>query len=236
MSKSKNIKFIALVTIFCIVTAYFSVLSPTTAYFVDKQNKDVNVSFSLLSTQDTISDTPVDFNLKGATKFEDFGELLFDDVVYGQFVSVSNVGEIPAKVYLEVSIPTESADNGLKYIVIPTEVGTSVPSFTVPTGADTFKGDIKELVETRLHSFRNDFVDGVSLSTALEILNAYNSRVKSFSTAPLLDVGESVGFQVYFWAEYGNLEGTINDTSTISSFDFSARVIIKARQNLAEAA
>ena len=33
MSKSKNLKFISLVTVFCVVIAYFSVLSPTTAYF-----------------------------------------------------------------------------------------------------------------------------------------------------------------------------------------------------------
>ena len=230
MSKQKNIKFIALVTIFCLVTAYFSVLSPTTAYFVDTYSKNTSISFYLLSSEQTVSSSATSFNLKGATKFEDFNELLFDDVVYGQFITVHNIGEIPAKVYIEVTVPNLSAQNGLKYIVIPTSVSSIPPTFS-PSGTNALKGDIKETIENRLYVFRNGFVDGVTLNNALTILNDYNAQVKTFSTAPLLQVGEYVGFQIYYWAQYGNLEGTINDTTSISTISYSAQVTVKALQN-----
>lgn len=235
MNKSKNAKFIALVTAFCIVIAYFSALSPTTAYFKEKQSKDINVSFSLLRTSETISNTALNFNFKAATKFEDFSEYLFDDVVYSQFITVSNTGEVPAKIYIDVTVPANSFENGLKYIIFPTTSSNLTPTFSVPAGTDPLKGDIKELVETRLYAYRNDFADGISESTAVEILNLYNSQFKNFSSAPLLPVGEYIGFQIYFWVEYGSVAGTINDTTEISTFSYNANVTIKALQNTAQA-
>ena len=233
MSKSKNLRFISLVTIFCLTVAYFSVLSPTTAYFVESQTKQVNVTFYNISAQQTVSDTAVDFNLKAATKFADFNEIKFDDVLYSQFVRVSNSGDAPARVYLSVAIPNDSAANGLRCFVYQTEVVSSSSSsyFILPNGTDSNKGDIKEFIESKLRQYSSDFVDGVTQQRAEQILQGYNAKAKTFLTAPLIGVGEQVGFQIFFWAEYGDIEGTINDTSAISTFDYSANKDVSARQN-----
>lgn len=239
MSRSKNLKFMSLVTIICVVVAYFSVLSPTTAYFHNSdEEKRVDVTFNEISANASISQTAVSFNLKAATKFEDFNELLFDDVVYGQFVTVTNNGDTEAKIYLDVSVPTASASNGLKYIVFQTSPVSSPtnPSFTVPQGSNSSKGDLKEYIESTLHAYDSSFVTGVSESTAFSILNGYNGRSKSFSTAPTLNVGQSVGFQIYFWAEYGVIENTLKNTSSIASYIYSATITVSARQNNVAAA
>lgn len=237
MSKSKKLKFISLVTVFCLTVAYFSVLSPTTAYFVETDTKQVNVTFYNISSQQTVSDTAVNFNLKAATKFADFNEIRFDDVLYSQFVRVQNNGDAPAVIYLNVNIPAGSAANGLRCFVSQTLKASNNGStyFILPNGSDNNKGDIKEFIESQLHQFNSDFDVGVTQQRAEQILENYNAKVKTFATAPLLDVGEAVGFQIFFWAEYGDIEGTINDTSEIASYDYSANVVVSARQNTAGA-
>ncbi|MBQ7654856.1 MAG: hypothetical protein IJS17_07280 [Clostridia bacterium] len=233
MSKSKNLKFISLVTVFCVVIAYFSVLSPTTAYFTQTDTQTIDVSFYNLSASQTISQTALNFNLKAATKFEDFDELLFDDVVYSQFVKVTNTGDVRAKVYLTVDVPQASVTNGLKYIVFTTATVTSPsePSFYLPAGSDDNKGDIKEYIESSLSSFNSStFRRGVTLEDAVSVLDTYNTRTRTFNTAPLLQPQQSLGFQIYFWAEYGNIAGTISDTSAISSYSYTANVTVSAHQ------
>lgn len=240
MNKIKNLKFVSLVAVFCFVVSYFGLLSPTTAYFYESTDNRYDVTFSLLSDSQTISEKAVNFNLKGATKFEDFNEYLFDEVVFEQYITVKNDGEIPARVYVEVDVPTESAENGLQYIVLKTEKaasGEELPETTqsvVASGSQ--KGELKSLIETQLNTFNASFVEGISQNDAITILNAYNQSQLEYINAPLLEVGESIGFRVLYWAEYGLIENTLKDTSVITKFSYSSTITVNVAQDNEEAA
>lgn len=240
MNKIKNLKFISLVAVFCFVISYFGLLSPTTAYFYESQDNRYDVTFSLLTDSKTVSEKAVNFNLKGATKFEDFGEYLFDEVVFEQYITVKNVGEIPARVYIDVDILAESAENGLEYIVLKTEKaasGEELPQITqsvVASGSQ--KGELKTMIETQLNTFNASFVDGISQNDAITILNAYNQSHLEYLNAPLLEIGESVGFRILYWAEYGLIENTLKDTSNISKLSYSSTITVNVAQDKEEAA
>jgi len=247
-SKKKTIKFTALMTALCVIVAYFSVLSPTTAYYYKSEEQNLELQFSLFDIRQTLSDRAISFDLKAATKFEDFGENLFDEVVYTQTISAKNAGSVPAKLYVDVEVPQESASNGLKYIIlfneIPrevpqiTEVGettTASPVTTVPAPSGSVKGALKSEIESKLNAYNSAFVDGVSESSAVMILDGYNESLKAFSYAPLVPVGSTVEVKVVFWAEYGIIENTLKNTDVISNYTYSANVTVTAAQNTEEA-
>ena len=247
-SKKKTIKFTALMTVVCVIVAYFSVLSPTTAYYYKSDEQSLELQFSLFDVRQTLSDRAINFDLKAATKFEDFGENLFDEVVYTQTVTAKNAGNVPAKLYVDVEVPQESASNGLKYIIIfnkipmeepvVTEVGettTAAPVTTVPAPSGTVKGALKSEIESILNAYNSAFVDGISESNAVDILDGYNESHKMFNKAPLIEVGETVEVKVVFWAEYGNIENTLKNTDVISNYTYNANVTVTAAQNTEDA-
>lgn len=238
MSKKSNIKFISLVTVFALVIAYFAVLSPTTAYYYKSEEKSVNVNFSLLDVTQTVSEVAADVNLKAATKFYDFSELLFDDVCYEQTVTLTNSGDIDAKIYVQVDVPDEDTTNGLRYfiaksdIVAPEEETTSC--VTSPATA-LQKGSIKTKIENSLSSFDESFVDGIAFADADAILEAYNEQFVSFDDAPLLKTGETITIKIYFWAEYDAISSEL-DSDSIVTIEYAPVVNVYAAQNTSEAA
>lgn len=226
-SKKKNFRFAALVTALCVVVAYFAVLSPTTAYYYKIQEEDLDVNFSLFDVSQTVSEDAVNFDLKDGTKFEDFDEVLFDKVAYVKTVSLTNVGETDAKVYVNVNVAEESAQNGLKYIVLFDN--------TTDEGTDDLV-TVKSQIESTLSTFDTSFVAGISETNAVQILDLYNESYLGYEAAPLVAAGESCEVKIVFWAEYGMIENTLKDTSNIADYSYSAEVSVTATQNTEEAA
>lgn len=247
MSKKSNLMFISLVTVFALVIAYFAVLSPTTAYYYKSEEKSVNVNFSLLDVTQTVSEIAADVNLKASTKFFDFSEILFDDVCYEQTVTLTNSGDIDAKIYVQVDVPDEDTTNGLRYFIAKSDIiapeeetsqeileetttsGVTSPAITLQ------KGLIKTEIENSLSSFDESFVDGISFTDADAILEAYNEQYVSFDDAPLLKKGETVTVKIYFWAEYDAISSELYSNGIVS-FEYAPVVNVYAAQNTSEAA
>ena len=240
MNKKKKIKFMSILISFCLVLSYFAALSPTTAYYYKAEAQSLNFTFSRLSVQQTVSETPVNLNLKGATKFEDFDEYLFDDVAYEQYFTVTNNADAPAKIYVNVNVSQTDIQNGLKYFVYQYPVydsGETVPQITTAAApTPTTKGSAKTLIETELVSFNVNFVNGITEENAYTILNNYNNLARTYLSAPLLQSGDTVRYRIIFWAQYGMIETAISDTSSITTYNYTANVTVKATQDTPEAA
>lgn len=240
MNKNKKIKFISVLIAFCIVLSYFAALSPTTAYYYKADTQSLNFTFTSLSVQQTVSEIPLNLNLKGATKFEDFDEYLFDDVAYEQYFTITNNADASAKIYVNVNVSQTDIQNGLKYFVYQYpvyELGDAVPQITTASApTPSTKGSAKTLIETELASFNVNFVSGIAEENAYTILNNYNNLAKTYLSAPLLQSGDTVRYRIIFWAQYGMIETAISDTSSITTYDYTANVTVKATQDTPEAA
>lgn len=244
--KKNNFKPVSLITVFCIVMAYFALMSPTTAYFYQSNNKLMSFDFALLETQQTISDKAVDMNFKDATKFEDFSEYLFDDVAFVQTVNLNNTGDIPAKIYVDVPLQNLSRTNGLRYIILFGEISSSgetssqsevstteaQPQTTTTTKSSGLsKGPLKAEIESALNDFDSSFVSGISQSSADTVLNNFNKQYMLYNKTPVLQPGDSIEIRVVFWVEYDNFTNALKLYGDFYNVEYKARVIVYAAQD-----
>ena len=122
-SKKKTIKFTALMTVFILTVTYFSLLTPTSAYFYQEQTSDGEITFAFFNVTDNnteetkIFDETVGLEFEGATKFADLDEILFDEVTIEKEIIVTNdENGVNARIYVDVIPDDYSEENGLKYI------------------------------------------------------------------------------------------------------------------------
>ncbi|MBQ2828147.1 MAG: hypothetical protein IJF20_02780 [Clostridia bacterium] len=226
-SKKKTIKFTALMTVLILTVAYFSLLTPTSAYFYQEFNfENDGITFSLLDF-DVTEDNEIfkeDCNLKfkGATKFADFDEKLFDEVVITKNFTITNVKNgVPAKVFPRIHLYEGAGDKGLKYMVsvsktpfdspTPTEVASEEGGVEETTTEKTEipKGPIKSEIENKLGLFPGE-ATSVDYSIADSTLAAYNAPENHIvELAP----GESVYVKIYFWVEYDKVMSAAGETT-----------------------
>ncbi len=240
-SKKKTIKFTALMTVLILTITYFSLLTPTSAYFYKEISDEGKIKFALLEVNDNekILDGTEEIQFKGATKFADFDEKLFDEVAKIKEFTVTNTGEVPAKVMTRVTPEGDSAKNGLKYMIIMSEPYTESPAEQVSEenseNAETTtlpKGEIKKEIESRLDLFTGEETS-VEYSQAVSKLDAHNEITNNIKT---LNVGQSVDVKIYFWIEYDEVmsaAGGVNawqNAESVTSIPYSYNIEMIASQ------
>lgn len=245
-AKKKTIKFTALMTVLILTVTYFSLLTPTSAYFYKEVSDSGHVKFSLFQVnngkEDILSHIE-DIKFKGATKFADFDEKLFDEVAEIRTYTVTNTGEVPARVMTRITPLDGSAEKGLKYMIVasdpysesePEQISEENSEETEKTTLP--KGKIKEEIESRLELFTNE--TAVSYATAIDALNAHNAIEKNTRT---LQKGQSVDVKIYFWAEYDEVmsaaggEEIWQDAESVTSVAYSCKIEMIASQDKDEA-
>lgn len=103
MSKMKRISASVMAFVLVLCVGYFSVMSPTSAWFYDSGVIDSGDSFIFgdLSVNTKFS-AKRNIVFDAATKFSDPDEILFDDVINVDEIHVTNQGTIPARIYANV--------------------------------------------------------------------------------------------------------------------------------------
>ena len=115
MNKAKKISAVFMVLALVLCTGYFSVMSPTTAWFY--QSQSVNGSNNKFVFADFSVDGEYSFDrtikFDAATKFEDPDETMFDSAVKTVDVEVKNDGGMPARIY--ATVKNDNSSKGLRY-------------------------------------------------------------------------------------------------------------------------
>ena len=245
-SKKKTIKFAALMTVLILTVTYFSLLTPTSAYFYKEVSDSGNIKFSLFQVNngdENILSEIEDIKFKGATKFADFDEKLFDEVAEIRTYTVTNTGEVPARVMTRITPLDGSAEKGLKYMIVasdpysasePEQISEENSEETEKTTLP--KGEIKEEIESRLELFTE--AESIAYSNAIKALDKHNSIEKNMRT---LNTGESVDVKIYFWAEYDEVmsaaggEEIWQDAESVTSVGYTCKIEMIASQDDDEA-
>lgn len=251
-AKKKTIKFTAFITLLILSITYFSLLSPTSAYFYKTETLDADITFASFDVKQdrVIFDNESELKFKGATKFADFNELLFDDVAIIKEVTLTNEGDAPARILTRVTPDDESVEKGFKYIVfseknqttVPEETTTSDGTATVAdetttavettTSAKVQKGSMKDKIEKTL-----GLTADTNKETAVNLLNAYN-EVQSKNDDIVLKKGESAKVTFVFWAEYDEVVGKVTggldtwqNAADVEKISYNCHVEIIASQD-----
>lgn len=203
MSKMKKISasVMAFVLVACI--GYFSVMSPTSAWFYDSGVIDSGDSF-------IFGDLSVNtkFNLKNkvifdaATKFADPSETLFDEVISVDEINVVNTGTVPARIYVDVE--NNGASKGLRWFAYTDDmlVESSVKK--------TLQSVLPELTDKAL----SEYVKGTNGEGGHYIL-CYP--------------GETVCVKLAMWVEYDFVKDTLAKGLTLDDYD--VEITLTATQN-----
>ncbi len=233
--KKSTIKFTALLMVFVLSVAYFSLLAPTSAYFYKAETDDVNVQFAVFAVEQsqTIFEENATVNFSAATKFWDTEELLFDDVAIIKNVTLTNKGETAARIFVHITPDDDAVANGFKYMVTKIEKVTTTTEGEAEAVSDETTTEVqnkveklpmKEYIETTL-----SLTDTMSEQDANAKLDEYNTNKRNeyVTLAP----GESAEVEFVLWAEYGNIENTLKDTDNVTNIPYNCHIEIIALQD-----
>ncbi|MBR6531120.1 MAG: hypothetical protein IKT61_01295 [Clostridia bacterium] len=116
MSKIKKISAVVMALTLVLCVGYFSVMSPTSAWFYNSGVIDSGNSFVFGDLSVDTSFTSKDVQVfDAATKFADPGEILFDEAIKVNEILVYNSGTIPARIYADVV--NTGKDGGFRWFV-----------------------------------------------------------------------------------------------------------------------
>lgn len=199
MSKIKKLSAMVMALTLVLCIGYFSVMSPTSAWFYNSGVMDSGDSFVFgdLSVDTSFTSTAVQ-TFDAATKFADPDEILFDDAVKVNEILVYNSGTIPARVYADVK--TTDGDKGLRWFVFD----------------DTMlvEGSIKKTISSVLPQLTD------------EALSAYNVGADGNSGHYMvLEPGEIVTVKVATWIEYDFVEDVLANGGTPDSYKVEMSLI-----------
>lgn len=199
MSKIKKLSAVVMALTLVLCIGYFSVMSPTSAWFYNSGVMDSGDSFVFgdLSVDTSFSSTSVQ-TFDAATKFADPDEILFDDAVKVNEILVYNSGTIPARVYADVK--TTGEDKGLRWFVFD----------------DTMlvEGSVKKTISSVLPELTD------------EALSAYNVGADGNSGHYIvLEPGEITTVKVATWIEYDFVEDVLANGGKPDSYEVEMSLI-----------
>ena len=168
-AKKRTIKYVSLVASLILVVSYFSLLSPTSAYFYKTKTSETKINFATFDVEQTIFENEDVLKFKGATKLCDTEELLFDDVAIVKEITLKNEGKADARILVDVAPTDEAVKNGFRYVAFIEKVGGENTPETVAEGEEGTEG------ETTTSSAK---VEKGSIKTELETL----FKIKADST------------------------------------------------------
>ena len=209
MNRVKKISAIVMVLALVMCTGYFSVMSPTTAWFYQSQsvsganNKFVFADFDV--NGDYSFENAVIFD--GATAYEDENEVGFDSVVKVIDVEVKNDGGLPARVYATVKNNTQA--KGLKYFYYTDDM--------------LVNGSVKQTIYAALKNNVND-----------KALDEYNVGADGNSGHyVLINPGKTKTVKVALWIEYDEAGVDFAFAESVwNSIDYSINITMTATQDV----
>lgn len=209
MNRVKKISAAVMALALVMCAGYFSVMSPTTAWFYQSQsvngtnNKFVFADFDVngdYSFEDVIV-------FDGATAYEDEKEVGFDSVVKVIDVEVDNDGGLPARIYATVN--NSSQAKGLKYFYYTDDM--------------LVNGSIKQTIYAALNNNVND-----------KALNDYNVGADGNSGHYVsINPGEKKTVKVALWVEYDEAEVDFAFAESVwNTIDYKINVTMTATQDV----
>ena len=235
-AKKRTIKYSVFATALILIVAYFSLLSPTSAYFYKTKTSNTTIQFATFDVEQTLFENEDVFKFKGATKICDTEELLFDDVTIVKEITLQNKGASPARILIDVTPLEDSFENGLRYVAFIEKVDDTqtVEDDDTTSGAVT-KGPIKQELETYFGINENS-----KLADVDNLINTHNEKMRT-NNEILLEQGESAKVRIIFWVEYDLVqkvaggEENWQDAGQIVNIEYPCNVRIIAVQDNDEA-
>lgn len=203
MSKMKKISASAMAFMLVLCVGYFSMMSPTSAWFYNSGVIDSGESFIFgdLSV-DTKFFSKNELVFDGATRFSDPDEVLFDEVVNVEEILVANNGTIPARIY--ANVVNKGSSSGLRWFVYTDEM--------------LVDGSIKKTLESVLPKLTD------------EALNNYNVG-KDGKSGKYIELfpNEVTSVKIATWIDYDTVSGKLAEARTLNGYDVEISLI--ATQN-----
>lgn len=199
MSKIKKLSAVVMALTLVLCIGYFSVMSPTSAWFYNSGVMDSGNSFVFgdLSVDTSFTSKSVQV-FDAATKFADPDEILFDEAVKVNEILVYNSGTIPARIYADVR--TAGADKGLRWFVYDDSM--------------LVDGSIKKTIGSVLPELTDAALD------------AYNVGADGNSGHYiLLNPGEIATVKVATWIEYDYVENIFANGGTPDGYEVEMSLI-----------
>ncbi|MBQ7548965.1 MAG: hypothetical protein IJT03_04595 [Clostridia bacterium] len=203
MSKLKRISALVMALTLVLCVGYFSVMSPTSAWFYDSGVIDSGNSFVFgdvsVNTDYSLKET---INFDATTKLDDPDEILFDEVINVDEVSVTNSGTVPARVYANVE--NKSASKGLRWFYFTDDM--------------LLESGVKKTIEAVLPNLTD------------KALDEYNVGADGNSGHYiLLQPGETTQVKLAMWIDYDDVASSINAGQTL---DYDVEITLIASQNV----
>ena len=241
-AKKRTIKYTAFITLLVLTVTYFSLLSPTSAYFYKTEKKETTIKFATFGVEEEqpLFENDSVLKFKGATKLADFDELLFDDVAIVKEVTLINVGDAKARILTHITPDAAAVTNGLRYMAFGESVENAPETAeegeeTTTTPVKVEKGSLKSELETLL---------GItSESTPAEVetaLNNYNNSAKQNDDV-IIAPGEKAKVKIVFWSEYDPAmaaaggESIWQNAGSLAEVQYNCKIEIIAAQDNNEA-
>lgn len=186
----------AVLLIACI--GYFSVVSPTSAWFYDQNVIDSGDSFIFGDLSVDASFTrKSNIVFDAATDFTDPAETLFDDVVFVNEIPVRNSGTIPARIYTDVKNSGKAP--GLRWFWY--------------TEDQIVDGSVKKTIESVIPSMTD------------AALNEYNVG-KDGKTGHYVTLypGEITMVYVAAWIDYDSVKAELEKGKTLSDYNITLKL------------
>lgn len=199
MGKFKRISasLMAIVLVLCV--GYFSMMSPTSAWFYDSGVIDSGNNF-------VFGDVSVntDFTRKGtvifdaATKFADPDETDFDSVINIDTITVKNAGTVNARIY--ANVVNNGSSKGLKWFAYTDEM--------------LVENSVKKTIEKSLNQL------------TFSALNEYNIGADGNSGHYILiEPGKTIEVKIATWIEYDSVKNQLANGATLNGYDVDITLI-----------
>lgn len=193
MGKVKKVSATIMAFVLVLCVGYFSVMSPTSAWFYDNGVIDSGDSFIFgdlsVNTSFNIKDSVV---FDGATKFADTAEILFDEVINIDEVNVVNSGTVPARIY--VNVENKGTSRGLHWF-----------AFTDDMLVD---GSVKKTIQSVLPELTD------------AALNEYNRGANGNDGHYILCFpGEIVTLKIATWVEYDAVKKSLENGLVLDGYN-----------------
>lgn len=199
MSKFRKIAAVLMALTLVMCVGYFSLMSTTSAWFYNSGVIDSGDSFVFgdLSV-DTSFKTKSKIVFDGATKFADKDEVLFDEVVNVEEITVYNSGTVPARIY--ANAVNSGNGKGFRWFIF--------------SDATMVEGSVKKTIEASLPELTD------------EALNAYNvGEDGKNGHYILINPGEIATVKIASWIEYDEVIDELEGSATLDSYDVEFTLI-----------
>lgn len=191
MSLIKKITAAVMAFVLVLCTGYFSTMSPTTAWSFQSQNVSGTENTFVFADFDVDGEyyvtSPIKF--KGATRFENGEDPLFDSVVDITEIHVTNEGGMPARIY--ATVENEYETKGLHYFYFTDEI----------------------MVDNSVKATMTQALGGKLTEEALKIHNVGEDGNSGYYI--MLNPGETKTVKVAMWIEYDDsgMETAFNESA-----------------------